>query len=211
MAANAKDRNNDSQIKLAIIVQQGKVLDFIDGKTQRPETPEEYVRQEIAKSLVREYRYDKVDIEVEFIVRVGSRKPRADLVIFPPSTAHTQDKAVIIVECKASTVKSADKKDGVGQLQSYMAACPNVTYGMWTNGVERFCYRRVVKDGSVNIEDVPDLPEFGQAMKRKTAHVLTSLSLPHLMPCSLRSGAATTTLPVIRDSRSHKHSGNYSS
>ena len=34
---------------LAIIVQQGKVLDFIDGHTQRQDTPEEYVRQEIAK------------------------------------------------------------------------------------------------------------------------------------------------------------------
>lgn len=48
----------------AVIVQQGKVLDFIDGLTQRNETPEEYVRQEIAKSLVREYAYpqtDKVD------------------------------------------------------------------------------------------------------------------------------------------------------
>ena len=162
MAGNAKERNQDSQIKLAIIIQQGRVLDFIDGKTQRPETPEEYVRQEIAKSLVREYRYEKADIEVEFVVRVGSRKPRADLVIFPPTTVHSQDKAIIIVECKASTVKSADKKDGVGQLQSYMAACPNVTYGMWTNGVERFCYRRVVKAGTVNIEDVPDLPEFGR-------------------------------------------------
>jgi len=42
-----------AQPKLAIIIQQGKVLDFIDGKTQRQETPEEYVRQEIAKSLVR--------------------------------------------------------------------------------------------------------------------------------------------------------------
>lgn len=96
------------------------------------------------------------------MVRVGSRKPRADLVIFPPDTPHTQDKALVIVECKASNVKSADKKDGVGQLQSYMAACPNVTYGMWTNGIERFCYRRIVKDGTVNIEDVPDLPEFGR-------------------------------------------------
>jgi hypothetical protein len=38
----------------AIIVQQGKLLDFIDSVTQREETPEEYVRQEIAKSLVRE-------------------------------------------------------------------------------------------------------------------------------------------------------------
>ena len=34
---------------VAVIVQQGKVLDFIDGATQREETPEEYVRQEIAK------------------------------------------------------------------------------------------------------------------------------------------------------------------
>lgn len=67
-----------------------------------------------------------------------------------------------MVECKASTVKAADKDAGVGQLQSYMAACPNVTYGMWTNGMERFCYRRVAKDGKVHIEDVPDLPEFGR-------------------------------------------------
>jgi type I restriction enzyme M protein len=148
--------------KLAIIIQQGKVLDFIDGKTQRNETPEEYVRQEIAKSLVREYRYDKTHVEVEFTVRVGIKKPRADLVIFPPATLHTPERALIIVECKAATVKAADRKDGVGQLQSYMAACPNVTYGMWTNGVERLCYRRVDKDGKVNFEDVPDLPEFGR-------------------------------------------------
>jgi type I restriction enzyme M protein len=146
----------------AIIVAQGKILDFIDGKTQRPESPEEYVRQEISKSIVREYRYAKSDVEVEFTIRLGTRKTRADLVIFPPQTAHEQEHACIIVECKASTVKSADKKDGVGQLQSYMAACPNVAYGMWTNGVERFCYRRVVKGGTVSIEEVPDLPEFGR-------------------------------------------------
>lgn len=153
---------SDSVFADAIIIGQGKTLDFIDGRTQRNDTPEEYVRQEIAKSLVREYGYGKADIEVEFIVRVGTRKPRADLVVFPLKTAHEQEHARIIVECKASTVKSADKKDGVGQLQSYMAASPNVEYGMWTNGIERFCYRRLVKAGKVLIEDVPDLPEFGR-------------------------------------------------
>jgi type I restriction enzyme M protein len=56
MANSVKERSPESVSKLAIIIQQGKVLDFIDGKTQRNETPEEYVRQEIAKSLVREYR-----------------------------------------------------------------------------------------------------------------------------------------------------------
>lgn len=162
MASNTDAAPHPTGSKLAIIVQQGKVLDFIDGKTQRPDTPEEYVRQEIAKSLVREYRYGKPEIAVEFIVRVGSRKPRADLVIFPEGAAHTQDQAFIIVECKASTVKAADKKDGVGQLQSYMAACPNVAYGMWTNGVEPFCYRRIVDKGKVAIEEVPDIPECGR-------------------------------------------------
>lgn len=146
----------------AIIVEQGKVLDFIDGLTQRRETPEEYVRQEIAKSLVREYRYVKSDMAIEFVVRVGTRKPRADIVIFRPASTHAQENASIIIECKASTIKSSDKKDGIGQLQSYMAACPNVNYGMWTNGTERFCFRRIVKSGRVAVEEVPDLPEFGR-------------------------------------------------
>src|ERR1017187_8777971 len=101
-----------TQSKLAIIIQQGKVLDFIDGKAQRNETPEEYVRQEIAKSLVREYRYEKTHIEVEFTVRVGSKKPRADLVIFPAATDHKQEDALMIVECKSAKVKSEDKKEG---------------------------------------------------------------------------------------------------
>jgi type I restriction enzyme M protein len=146
----------------AIIVQQGKILDFIDGQTQRNETPEEYVRQEIAKSLVREYGYAKRDIAVEFTLRLGTRKPRADLVIFPERDEHKQGNAYIIVECKAPTVKATDRKDGVDQLRSYMAACENVRYGMWTNGIERFCYRRVYKNGKADTEEIPDLPECGR-------------------------------------------------
>src|SRR5215831_14849606 len=92
--------------KPAVIVQQGKLLDFIDETTQRNETPEEYVRQEIAKSLVREYGYPRSDISVEFTIRLGTRKPRADLVIFYAGESHTVDSAYIIVECKAPTVKS---------------------------------------------------------------------------------------------------------
>jgi type I restriction enzyme M protein len=148
---------------VAVIVQQGKVLDFIDGQTQREETPEEYVRQEIAKSLVREYGYPRKDIQVEFTLRLGSRKPRADLVIFEAGENHEQANAMIIVECKEQRVKANDRKEGVGQLQSYMAACPNATYGMWTNGLERFCYRKVEAKGRIVFEDIPDIPSFGQS------------------------------------------------
>lgn len=147
---------------VAVIVQQGKTLDFIDGKTQREETPEEYVRQEIAKSLVREYGYPKKDIAVEFTLRLGSRKPRADLVIFASDDEHSQETGYIIIECKAQSVKSSDRKEGVGQLHSYLSACPNTAYGMWTNGLERFCYRKVVKEGKIAYEEIPDLPSYGQ-------------------------------------------------
>jgi len=153
----------------AIIVGQGKILDFIDGHTQRRDTPEEYVRQEIAKSLVREYGYAKSDIEVEYTIRMGTRKPRADLVVFPEGADHKQENARLIIECKAPTVKSADKKEGVEQLKSYMHACPNVIYGMWTNGQgpkneggERICLRRIVRGGKVIIEEDFDIPEAGK-------------------------------------------------
>jgi type I restriction enzyme M protein len=146
----------------AVIVQQGKVLDFIDGRTQREETPEEYVRQEIAKSLVREYGYPRKEIAVEFTLRVGSRKPRADLLIFAADSEPQQEHGYVIVECKAQSVKASDRKEGVGQLHSYMSACPNVVYGMWTNGLERFCYRKVVKGGTITYADIPDLPTYGQ-------------------------------------------------
>jgi type I restriction enzyme M protein len=152
-----------AQLPLAVIVQQGKVLDFIDGLTQRNETPEEYVRQEIAKSLVREYGYQKAEIAVEFVLRVGSSKPRADLIVFNEGDPHTQDRARLIIECKSQKVKSTDKKEGVGQLQSYMAVCPNVAYGMWTNGIERFCYRRLEADGVVTFEEIPDVPSKGRS------------------------------------------------
>jgi len=65
-----------------VIVPPGRVLDFIDG-TLRNDTPEEYVRQEIEKSLVREYKYRKEDIQVEWPLKFGSRRVRADIAIFP--------------------------------------------------------------------------------------------------------------------------------
>jgi len=158
----ARELPLEYKVTAAVIVQQGKVLDFIDGVTQREETPEEYVRQEIAKSLVREYGYPKVNIAVEFTLRLGSRKPRADLVVFSSASEKVQETATVMVECKAQTVKSTDRKEGVGQLQSYMSASPNVRYGMWTNGLERFCYRKIQAASQITFEEIPDIPTFGR-------------------------------------------------
>jgi type I restriction enzyme M protein len=161
--SNVQALEQPSTPRPIVIVQQGKLLDFIDQLTQRPETPEEYVRQEIAKSLVREYRYPRKDVSVEFTLRLGSRKPRADLVIFGEDDLHKQESARLIVECKAPSVKSGDRKEGFGQLHSYMSACPNVRYGMWTNGIERLCYRKVESGGVISFADILDIPARGES------------------------------------------------
>ncbi len=161
MARGAAAHADDTR-PAAVIVQQGRLLDFIDGITQRNETPEEYVRQEIAKSLVREYGYAKREISVEFVLRLGSSKPRVDLVVFAEGDEHEQELARTIIECKSQKIKATDRKEGVLQLQSYMAACPNAAYGMWTNGVERFCYRRVESGGKIKFDEIPDIPAKGR-------------------------------------------------
>ncbi len=137
----------------ALIVPQGKVLDFIDNKL-RNETPEEYVRQEIEKSLVREYEYPRDEIAVEFPVKMGVAKKRADIVIFAEGAGRKQEDVWAIIECKNAKITPDSRTEGVEQLKSYMAACMNADFGMWTNGQVRFCYRKV-NGKPVEVIDLP--------------------------------------------------------
>ena len=147
----------------SLIVPQGKLLDFIDG-TMRNDTPEEYVRQEIEKSLVREYSYPREDVSVEFSVKLGSSRKAVDLAIFPETTGHKQEAVWAIVECKAAKVPPNHKTEGVEQLKSYMAACVNAEFGMWTNGQGggRFCFRKTRTKAGFDFVDITDLPVKGR-------------------------------------------------
>ena len=141
------------QVDKASVIQPETILDFIDDVTQRRDTPEERVRQEILKSLVREYGYKKEQIEVEFSIKFGSNRKAVDVAIWQPGQAHTQDNLFIIVECKDPKTKSRGKKDGVDQMLSYAAACANVAYGMWTNGDELLTYRFVMDEAGKRFVD----------------------------------------------------------
>ena len=145
----------------AQIVPQGKVIDFIDGKF-RNETPEEYVRQEIEKSLVRDYHYAREQVAVDLRIKIGSKGKRPDLSIFNTDAKHDQENIQIIIECKAATVTPENKREGVEQLKSYMAACLNARIGMWTNGTDRFCYRKDERNGNIKFVEVPDIPASGE-------------------------------------------------
>lgn len=158
----------------ALIVPQGKIVDFIDGSL-RSETPEEYVRQEIEKSLVREYRYPREEVEVEFPIKVGVAKKRVDLAIFPEGEPHRADTIWAIIECKAADVPANDRTEGIGQLHSYLAACINAEFGMWTNGQERFCFRKTVVSGKYSFLEITDLPEKGRSLEDAERPTIESL------------------------------------
>lgn len=142
-----------------IVIPEGKICDYVDGKF-RNDTPEEYVRQTIEKRLVNEHKYLPKQIRIEYTLQLGSRKPRADIVIFDKDCGEqTQENIKIIIECKKEAVEARNAKDGVEQLKSYMSACPNCEWGMWTNGRQKEVYHKYVNDkGQIDFMDYNDIP-----------------------------------------------------
>ena len=110
--------NNTDSI---LSIPEGKILDFLTKRFFN-DNPEEYVRQNIEKALVRQYRFPITDCEPEFSIKVGSSTKRADVVVFIHDKPHKQENAMIIVETKKAKTNPHGKKDGIAQLQSYMAA-----------------------------------------------------------------------------------------
>jgi len=145
-----------------IIIPEGKICDYVDGKF-RNDTPEEYVRQTIEKRLINEHNYSTKQVRIEYTLQLGSSKKRADIVVFDKGcidpTHQTQENVRIIIECKRETVEPSSAKDGVGQLKSYMSACINCEWGMWTNGKQKEVFRKAINEqGQVAFEDFNDIP-----------------------------------------------------
>lgn len=150
------------ETKIIISIPEGKIRDYIDG-TIRVDTPEEYVRQTVEKRLINEHKYSKEQIQIERLIQMGSGKKRADIVIFPKGTSEEQkkdqDNIWLIIECKKESIKPSDKKDGVAQMRSYMAACGNCEWGMWTNGMHKEVWRKVItENGKFDYEEYNDIP-----------------------------------------------------
>lgn len=143
-------------------VPEGKVTDFLTGTFVR-DTPEEYVRQNIEKALVRQYRYDPTDCEPEFKIKVGSSSKRVDIIVFQSGAEHRQENAFLIVETKKAGTSPSNKADGIEQLQSYMAACLNGQYGMWTNGDDRYCFAKRPHKGGFVFQEIIEIPAYGQS------------------------------------------------
>ena len=145
--------------KKVIAIPDGKICDYIDGKF-RNDTPEEYVRQTVEKRLINEHKYLARQVKIEFAIQLGSSRKRADIVIFDKDCAEqTQENVRVIIECKNEKIELTSAKEGAGQLKSYMSACPNCEWGMWTNGRQKEVYRKAVNEqGQIVFEDYNDIP-----------------------------------------------------
>jgi len=142
------------------LIPHGKLRCVITDKL-RKDTPEEHVRQRIARSLLEDYGYDRSAIAVEFGIKMGRSRKRVDIAIFPPRAEHKQENAKIIIECKREDVRPTDRDNGVEQLKSYLAACPNARFGMWVGSELQVWERVVSSSGEVSFEEATDIPRFG--------------------------------------------------
>jgi len=134
----------------------GKVKCYITGKF-RKDTPEEHVRQRMARSLVEEYGYEKIDIDIEKSIVMGTAKKRADIIIYEAGTSHTLENAIIIVEAKKDTIKPTHKDSGVDQLHSYLSATPNTKYGLWV-GSEIRAFEKNSVNQKITFDECLDIP-----------------------------------------------------
>lgn len=142
-------------------VPEGKVSDFLTGRLFR-DTGEEYVRQNIERALVRQYRYDPRDAEPEFPIKVGSSRRRVDIAVFEAGAEHRQEHCFLLVETKKPGTSPNSRTEGIEQLQSYLAACLDARYGIWTNGDDRYCFAKRPHRGGFAFEEIIEIPAFGQ-------------------------------------------------
>lgn len=82
-------------------------------------------------------------------------------MIYEHGKDHDIENIRIIVEAKRENVKASDKKKGVEQLKSYLAACPNARWGLWV-GSERLAFQVLTRNGERVTEPTTDIPRFGE-------------------------------------------------
>ena len=142
----------------------GKLVCYITGRLRR-DTPEEHVRQRVARSLIDEYGYAKEQIELDFRIHIGRKSHPVDIAVLDEGQSHKQENIYIIIETKKETVKPTSKDQGIGQLNSYMGASLNCEFGMWTNGVDKYCYQKTRTNGQYQIAEIVDIPSKGKTLE----------------------------------------------
>lgn len=118
-------------------------------------TPEEWVRQHFIRFLIDCHGYPTALIGVEVPVAVNSLKQRADIIVY-----NRHGKAMMIVECKASSVKLSNQV--FDQVARYNLTF-KVSYLIVTNGLQHIGAKLNHIAGSYEwLAQIPDFDTMGE-------------------------------------------------
>jgi len=115
-------------------------------------TPEEWVRQNFIQYLIVQKGFPQSLIAVEHSLSVNKMKKRADIAVFG-----TKGQALLIVECKSSTVKISQKV--FDQVARYNMTL-KVKYLVITNGLEHYaCQVDLENKTYLFLQEIPDFEQ----------------------------------------------------
>lgn len=148
-------------------IEEGKVFDYITGEPVK-DTDKERVRQRIARAIIHEYGIAAEDMEPDYRVKVANRNKKIDIAIFKPGTKHEDENLyrVVVVEKEPKVgTKGAyrmrdpeEARKEFDLLQAVMAEIESCHYGLWTNGLEFFFFKKEVTRFDIKFKPIGDWP-----------------------------------------------------
>lgn len=148
-------------------IEEGKIFDYITGNPMK-DTDKEHVRQRIARAIILEYGIAAEDMEPDYKIKVGKKNRKIDIAIFHPGTDHDDENLYRVVvtekEPKVGTkgaYRMRDPEEARKEfelLESVMAEVESCHYGLWTNGLEFFFFKKEVTRFDVKFKPIGDWP-----------------------------------------------------
>jgi type I restriction enzyme M protein len=148
-------------------LEEGKVFDYITGNPVK-DSDKEQVRQRIARAIIHEYGIAAEDMEPDFKVKVLGKNRKIDIAIFKPGPSPHEDnlyRAVVVEKEPKIGTKGAyrmrdpeEARKEFEVLETVMAEVESCDYGLWTNGLEFFFFKKEVTRFDTKFKPIGDWP-----------------------------------------------------
>ena len=153
----------------------GRVIDYLNSRIKRKNTPEERVRQSYVRQLHEDYGYPLDHLALAVPISWGSEKREADIVVFSTSAAaasRDQGNIFLIVE-----TKPPNRSEGHNQLVSYIFPT-SAEGGIWTNG-DSVAYYRKQDRPQQRLVEWNGIPSYGETWDSIGLYRKSQLRPPH--------------------------------
>ncbi|HRX71823.1 MAG: N-6 DNA methylase [Candidatus Competibacteraceae bacterium] len=148
-------------------LEEGKIFDYITGEPVK-DTDKERVRQRIARAIIHEYGIAAEDMTPDYRVKVNGKQRKIDIALFHPGALHDPENLyrVVVVEKEPKfgakgAYRMRDPEEAGKEfevLEAVMAEVESCQYGLWTNGLEFFFFKKEVTRFDTRFKPIGDWP-----------------------------------------------------